>query len=62
MSVVTNTNTGVRACYRFMASGLTAGTSYTWKLAHRSTSGTGFTSHGTTNYGPIFMEVWAVNV
>lgn len=61
-SVVTNTNTGVRACYRFMASGLTAGTSYTWKLAHRATSGTGFTSHGTTNYGPIVMEVWAVNV
>jgi hypothetical protein len=52
-----------RATHRFVVSGLTAGTSYSYKWGHARTSGSGTvrTQCG-GNIGPAVMEVWAVNL
>ena len=44
--------------------GLTAGTSYTYRMAAKVSGGTGtiYCGTGSGTFGPVLMEVWAVNV
>lgn len=53
-----------RVRHTFPVSGLTPGTAYSYKLAAKVSGGTGiiYYGDGAGTFGPVILEVWAVNV